>query len=78
MSDRCHSLTVVLEKDLRMEDDAQAVISAIGMIRGVLKVVPEVADGVNFMAEQRARSELGRRMLDVIYPKVEQETRKAF
>lgn len=33
MTDRFHTLTVVLEHDMR-DDDAQALISAIGQLRG--------------------------------------------
>lgn len=43
MTDRFNALTVVLEKDIR-EDDAQALLSAIGQLRGVLTVSGNVAD----------------------------------
>lgn len=65
MTDRYHSLTVVLEKDMR-EDDAQALIAAIAQLRGVLKVSGEVADGGSLMAEQRAKYELRARVLELL------------
>jgi hypothetical protein len=42
MTDRLKGLTVVLDKDYRT-DDAEAIINAIGMIRGVGKVVPLIS-----------------------------------
>ena len=68
MTDRYHSLTVVLEKDLRT-DDAEATINAIRQIRGVLKVSGEVSDADSHMAEWRARHDLGNKVSQVIYPK---------
>ena len=67
MTDRYHSLTVVLEKDIR-DDDAEHILNAIRMIRGVASVAGEVADMNSHMAEERARQELGDKLFDVIYP----------
>jgi len=53
MTERVHSLTVVLYHDVR-EDDVQHVIDAIGMVRCVLSVTPIVADSTSHMAERRA------------------------
>jgi hypothetical protein len=57
VSDRIHSLTVVLERDIR-DDDLQPVIDAIGMVRGVLRVKKLVADPTSYMAISRARMAL--------------------
>jgi len=54
MTDRIHSLTVVLEKNIRV-DDVQCVVDAIKMVRCVSEVVPLVADGEAYMAESRAK-----------------------
>lgn len=43
MTDRHSGYVVTLAEDIR-EDDAQAVIAALGMVRGVLSVEPVVAD----------------------------------
>lgn len=67
MTDRFHTLTVVLEHDIR-EDDAQALISAIGQLRGVLSVTGVVADLDSHMARERVRHELSQKLLDVVYP----------
>lgn len=58
MTDRIHSLTVVLEKNMR-DDDVQCVIDAIKMVRCVGDVVPHVADGETYMAESRAKEMWG-------------------
>ena len=68
MSDRVHSITVVLEKDIR-SDDAEWVINAIKMIRGVLSVTPSVSSIETHMAEERARHALGQQLIAIIYPK---------
>ena len=64
MTDRYHSLTVVLETDTR-SDDAEGIIHAISMIRGVLSVTGEVVDSSLHVAEMRARSELKKLVMDL-------------
>ena len=68
MTNRYHSLTVVLEKDIR-EDDAEYLLNAIKMIKGVLSVDPFISDIESHMAESRARQELGQKLWEVLYPK---------
>jgi len=68
MTDRYHSLTVVLDRDIR-DDDAEPILMAIRMIKGVLSVKPKVADIDSNMAEDRARRNLEQKLFDVIYPK---------
>lgn len=68
MTDRFHSLTVVLVQDIR-EDDAEALIQAICMLRGVVSASGNVSDPTSYMAEQRARRELEQKLLDIIHPK---------
>ena len=65
MTDRYHSLTVVLQKDIR-EDDAPAIMNAIGMIRGVAAVDGCVANVTTHMAEERARRDLAEKVLSVL------------
>lgn len=67
MTDRYNALTVVLEQDTR-DDDAQALIQAIAQLRGVLKVEPNVARVADFVGQERARHELGQKLLKVLYP----------
>lgn len=52
MTDRFHSLTVVLEKDVR-EDDAEHLIRAIKMMRSVADVRGHVTDHSLHAAEVR-------------------------
>lgn len=67
MTNRFHSLTVVLETDIR-EDDAQGLISAISHLRGVISVEGNVTDAGLYAAEQRVRHDLMQKLLDVVHP----------
>lgn len=66
MTDRIHSLTVVLAKDMR-EDDVQGLIDAIRYFKNVAKVKTHVSDPVSLMAEERARMDLRMKLVDEIY-----------
>jgi len=68
MTDRYHSITVVLERDIR-DDDAECILNAIKMIRGVLSVNPHISDFNTHTAIERVRSELGNKLWNVLYPK---------
>jgi hypothetical protein len=57
MTERFKGFTVVLEEDIR-EDDAQQTLNALRCIRGVLSVEPLVRDSTDFVARQRAQSEI--------------------
>lgn len=65
MTDRYNTLTVALERDIR-EDDAEALLTAIRMLRGVLSVSGNVADNTSFVAEARARKEWTTRISDLL------------
>jgi hypothetical protein len=67
MTDRYNSITVVLERDIR-DDDAEPILSAIRMIKGVQSATGNVAEVSDYIAEQRAIRELGQKILNVIYP----------
>lgn len=67
MTDRHSGYYVILEKDMR-EDDAQAIINAIKMIKGVLTVEPKIGGYESLMSEERARHNLGKRLFSVLYP----------
>lgn len=68
MTDRFHTLTVALEKDMR-SDDAEALIDAICRLRGVLNVTGNVVDPGLWMAEQRVRQDLSAKLWAVLHPK---------
>lgn len=57
MTDRIKGLTVVLERDFR-EDDVEALINAILVMRGVKHVVPHVAEAEDFVVRTRTISEI--------------------
>ena len=65
MTDRIHSLLVVLKQDMR-DDDAQPLIDAISLLRGVAMVEPQVADIDSQMAEVRAIVELRGQVLGAL------------
>ncbi len=69
MSDRIHSFTVVLEKDLRADDDAKPIMDAVRQLRGVISVTANVSDITSHMAEQRATHDLGQKLLQIVFPK---------
>lgn len=68
MTDRFNALTVVLEKDIR-DDDAEAIIQAIKMVKGVLSVDGNVADIEAHLATERVRRELLQKLIGVLCPK---------
>lgn len=68
MTDRYHTLTVVLREDTR-DDDAKPLIDAILMLKGVASVTGEIADLNSHMAEERARLALGEKLLAICYPR---------
>lgn len=64
MSDRYHALTVFLEEPLR-DDDAELLIKAIRMLRGVMSVEPHITN-VDAWARETAKQELRRQLWDVL------------
>lgn len=66
MTDRFHSLQVVLEQNIR-DDDCERLIDAIKMVRGVLSVKGDIATPDTYMAEQRVIDGLGQSIVDLIY-----------
>ncbi len=68
MTDRINALTVVLENDIRT-DDADLLVNAISMIKGVISVEKNVSDSESYIASERARMKLGTKLWEVIYPK---------
>jgi hypothetical protein len=67
MTDRVHALTVVLEKEIR-EDDIQALIDAIKMMRCVLDVQTHVTDIDFYTAREQARAHLTKQLWNVLHP----------
>ena len=67
MTDRVDSLTVVFEKDVRI-DDCEEWINAIRMFRNVLSVKPHISGVGDHMAEERAKDELGKKLWAILHP----------
>lgn len=65
MTDRIHSLLIVLEKDIR-DDDVQGLANAISQLRGVAGVKMNVADIESQMAETRAKEALRKKLWEVL------------
>jgi hypothetical protein len=64
VTDRIHSITVVLEKDIR-DDDCEGLMNAIRHMRGVADVSGHVSDIGTHMAEVRARIDVSGRLIDL-------------
>lgn len=67
MTDRLHALTVHLAEDIR-DDDAEPLIAAILMLKGVSRVEPHVVDVEDHFARQRVRQELRQELIKVLWP----------
>lgn len=65
MTDRIKGFVVTLEKDLR-EDDAEATLTALRQIKGVLAVEPQLANIEDQLNRTRIRYELGKNILELI------------
>lgn len=65
LTDRIQSLTVTLHRDYR-DDDVQAIIEAIRMVRGVLDVTGVVADMDSHVARERTRRAWRQVMADAL------------
>lgn len=65
MTDRVGTITLVLEKDYRI-DDVQPLIDALYQFKGVIKVKPNVTDLEGLMAYSRARHELQLKLWDAL------------
>jgi len=66
MTDRINAITVVLENDTR-EDDAESLIGAIKLLKGVLSVTPHVVDINDYISGERAKDELRKKILKLLY-----------
>jgi hypothetical protein len=70
MTDRIKGVTVTLDENIR-EDDAEAILNAIRMIKGVIDVDAHIADINHYMAVAQAKNEIRQDMIGVLYPSTE-------
>lgn len=67
MTDRLKGCAVAFDRNIR-EDDAEVILNAIRMIKGVAVVEGNVANPNDWIIQERARYELGEKILDIMYP----------
>lgn len=65
MSDTIKGLTVMLRPDMR-DDDAECVINAIRMVKGVVDVKSHVADMNHHFAVQTAKLEMRKKLQELL------------
>ncbi len=65
MTDRVRRLTIVLDKDYR-DDDVEAIVKTIQMIRGVAVVEQHVVDAQDHVARMTVRAEIERDLHEAI------------
>ncbi len=65
MTDRLKAFVVTLDHDIR-EDDADPILSALRMVRGVLSVDPVTATMDDDIARRRVRYELEMKLIEAI------------
>lgn len=65
MTDRINALTVVLERDIR-EDDAQPLIDAIKMMKGVISVTSNIVTPDSYVAQIRANNKVTNTLSELI------------
>lgn len=65
MTDRINGLTVTLEPNMR-EDDAQCIIDAILLLKGVASVTTHVADSMHHFAVEQAKAEMRKKIWEVV------------
>ena len=65
MTDCVHSITVVLENNMR-EDDVDQYIACFMMIKGVVAAQKNVADSADYAAREQAKHEIKMKILDML------------
>lgn len=65
MTTRYKSFVVSLEHDIR-DDDADAIITALKMVKGVLRVEPQEATVNDLTIQYREKSELRKKLFDFL------------
>lgn len=67
MTDRVHSLLVVLDHDIRT-DEVEALANAIRQLRGVTSVAGNIVDIQSKIAEERALARVREQIRDLLWP----------
>lgn len=72
MTDRVNALVVVLEDSPRA-DEIQHLCDAIGQLRGVVSVSPNIGSIEDFAAKERAMWDLRKQLHDVLWPHLKEK-----
>lgn len=73
MTTRHKGYMIALADDVR-DDDAEAIIMALKMVRGALAVTPIDADpSGDWIVEERVRRDLHAKILEIAYPKIRRD-----
>ena len=65
MSDRTFSATIIFDKEYR-DDDAQVILDAIAMIKGVASTHLRISTSEDYLAYARARQDLQKKLFEVL------------
>lgn len=65
MTDRLNGVTITFEKDIR-DDDAEAILNAMRMIRGVAHVEPNIVTSEDWMAQMQVKTDIRTKLYDFI------------
>jgi len=65
MTDRLNGVTITFEKDIR-DDDAEAILDAMKMIRGVAHVEPNIVTIDDWMSRRQVKSDIRDKLYDFI------------
>ena len=66
MSDRCRSITVVLDGEKRCDDVEEKIIPAMLMIKGVLNAKTDISDPMDFVHRNQIKSDLVEKLWQVL------------
>lgn len=67
MSDRLKGIVVTFKNDIK-DEDAEDILTAIRMVKGVLSVKPLITNYEQHIAEERVRHEIHKQLFDIVYP----------
>ena len=65
MTDRYNAVVVTFDREIR-EDDAEHLINAIRMLKGVVDVTPNVSDINSHIAESKVKRELADKLYSIL------------
>lgn len=65
MTDKVHSITIVLEENVRV-DDVEGLLQVLLSLKGVMTATGNVANIESYVAETRAKVNLYRQMVELI------------